>query len=66
MGVVLQFLQRHPDGGVYGSLIIRRVKPSKCMLGDAAYDSGELREQLDGRGTKPVSCAGGLSRRSIG
>ena len=27
--------------------LIRRVKPSKCMLGDAAYDSGELREQLD-------------------
>ena len=26
--------------------LIRRVKPSKCMLGDAAYDSGELREQL--------------------
>ena len=34
--------------------LIRRVKPSKCMLGDAAYDSGELREQLDERGTKPV------------
>jgi len=30
------------------------VKPSKRMLGDAAYDSGELREQLDERGTKPV------------
>ena len=24
------------------------------MLGDAAYDSAELREQLDERGTKPV------------
>ena len=24
------------------------------MLGDAAYDGGELREQLDERGTKPV------------
>ena len=24
------------------------------MLGDAAYDSGELREQLDERSTKPV------------
>jgi len=34
--------------------LIRRVKPSKRMLGDAAYDSGELREQLDERGTKPV------------
>ena len=30
------------------------MKPSKCMLGDAAYDSAELREQLDERGTKPV------------
>ena len=27
--------------------LIRRVKPSKCMLGDAAYDSAELREQLE-------------------
>ena len=34
--------------------LIRRVKPSKCMLGDAACDSAELREQLDERGTKPV------------
>ena len=34
--------------------LIRRVKPSKRMLGDAAYDSGELREQLDERGTEPV------------
>ena len=34
--------------------LIRRVKPSKCMLGDVAYDSAELREQLDERGTKPV------------
>ena len=24
------------------------------MLGDKAYDSAELREKLDGRGTKPV------------
>ena len=30
------------------------MKPSKCMLGDAAYDSAELREQLDECGTKPV------------
>jgi transposase len=34
--------------------LIRRVKPSKCMLGDAAYDSNELRENLDEHGTKPV------------
>src|SRR6266536_5922658 len=26
--------------------LIRRVKPSKRMLGDKAYDSGELREEL--------------------
>ena len=41
--------------------LIRRVKPSKCMLGDAAYDSAELREQLDERGTKPV-----IPNRAIG
>jgi transposase len=34
--------------------LIRRVKPSKCMLGDKAYDSADLREDLDERGTKPV------------
>ena len=34
--------------------LIRRVKPSKRMLGDKAYDSAELREDLDERGTKPV------------
>ncbi len=34
--------------------LIRRVKPAKHMLGDKAYDSGELREELDERGTKPV------------
>jgi len=33
---------------------IRRVKPTKRMLGNKAYDSGELREGLDERGTKPV------------
>ena len=31
-----------------------RVKPSKRMLGDKAYDSAELREELDERRTKPV------------
>ena len=30
------------------------MKPSKRMLGDKAYDSAELREELDERGTKPV------------
>jgi transposase len=34
--------------------LIRRVKPSKHMLGDKAYDSAELRTQLQRRGTKPV------------
>jgi len=34
--------------------LIRRVKPPKRMLGDKAYDSAELREQLDECGTKPV------------
>src|ERR1700731_1232363 len=34
--------------------LVRRVKPSKRMLGDKAYDSAELREELDQRGTKPV------------
>jgi transposase len=34
--------------------LIRRVKPSKRMLGDTAYDGDELREKLDERGTKPV------------
>src|SRR5262249_37754894 len=34
--------------------LIRRVKSPQCLLGDKAYDSAELREQLDGRGTKPV------------
>ena len=34
--------------------LIRRVKPSKRMLGDKAYDSAELRAELIERGTKPV------------
>lgn len=34
--------------------LIRRVKKPKCMLGDKAYDSAELREELDENGTKPV------------
>jgi hypothetical protein len=31
--------------------LIRRVKPSAHMLGDKAYDSAELRDELDERGT---------------
>jgi IS5 family transposase len=34
--------------------LVRKVKPSKHMLGDKAYDSAELREELQERGTKPV------------
>ena len=34
--------------------LIRRVKSPKRMLGDKAYDSAELREELNARGTKPV------------
>ena len=34
--------------------LIRRVKPSKHLLGDNAYDSAELRCELDERGSKPV------------
>ena len=34
--------------------LIRRAQPSACMLGDKAYDSAELREQLHKRGTTPV------------
>ena len=30
------------------------MKPSQRMLGDKAYDSAELREDLHERGTKPV------------
>ena len=34
--------------------LIRRVERSKCMLADKAYDSNELREELDEHGTKSV------------
>ncbi len=34
--------------------LIRRTKPSKRMLGDKAYDSTELRDELHRRGTRPV------------
>ena len=30
------------------------ARPSKHMLGDKAYDSAELRDELDERGTRPV------------
>ena len=34
--------------------LMRRTKPSKRMLGDKAYDSAELRDELHRRGTRPV------------
>jgi transposase len=34
--------------------LIGRTKAAKKLLGDAAYDSAELRQWLAGRGTKPV------------
>jgi transposase len=34
--------------------LLRRVKRCKYALGDKAYDSKELREELDDRGTTPV------------
>ena len=34
--------------------LVNRVEPAQRMLGDKAYDSNELRDELDQRGTKPV------------
>jgi transposase len=34
--------------------LIDRVEPAERMLGDKAYDSNELRDELEQRGTKPV------------
>jgi transposase len=34
--------------------LIRRVKSAKRVLGDKAYDSAELREDLEEQGTKAV------------
>jgi transposase len=34
--------------------LIDRVEPAELLLGDKAYDSKELRDELDQRGTKPV------------
>src|SRR5947209_8959193 len=56
--------------------LVRRVKPSKRMLGDKAYDSAELREDLHERGatgnnpsasaSASTSCAGASRARSTG
>jgi IS5 family transposase len=45
---------------------VQQVRPSKRMLGDKAYDSAELREDLHERGTKPVihHPKGAVARRS--
>jgi len=34
--------------------LIRRTRPARKLLGDAAYDSAELRQWLQKRGTSPV------------
>jgi transposase len=34
--------------------LINRVEAAESMLGDKAYDSNELRDELKQRGTKPV------------
>ena len=34
--------------------LIKRVEPAERLLGDKAYDSNELRDELAQRGTKPV------------
>jgi len=34
--------------------LIRRTQPPKHLLGDKGYDSAELRQELQDRGTKPV------------
>ena len=40
--------------GPLAERLICRVEPAKCLLGDKAYDSNELRADLDEQGTKPV------------
>ena len=40
--------------GPLAERLICRVQPAKCLLGDKAYDSNELRADLDEQGTKPV------------
>src|SRR5947207_8070279 len=47
------FRELAENGGVIARLICR-VKPSKRIIGDKAYDSAELRAQLDERGTNPI------------
>jgi hypothetical protein len=45
---------RVPHDSPVAERLIRRAKPSKHLLGDKAYDSAELRNALDERGTKPT------------
>src|SRR5215471_1811117 len=47
MAAAIRLSQQH-------SCSFAEVKPSQRMLGDKAYDSAELREDLHERGTKPV------------
>ena len=42
--------------------LIRRVKPSKRMLGDKAYDSAELRDELRNRDTRSISAVAARPR----
>jgi transposase len=37
-----------------GTELIEATKPAETLLGDKAYDSGELRELLNDRGTRAV------------
>jgi transposase len=48
-----QYFRRARRAGA-AERLIRRVESPKCMLGDTAYDSAELRGELDEHGTKPV------------
>ena len=34
--------------------LVNRVEPAERMLGDKAYDSAELRDELHRRGTRPI------------
>ena len=51
-GILLTGGDAH-DCPVAGRLV-SKMRPSKHMLGDKAYDRAELREELQDRGSKPV------------
>src|SRR6202047_4229831 len=52
LAILLTVVEAH-DGPI-AERLIRRVKRGKRILGDKAYDSAELREELDDQGIKPV------------